>query len=87
MSHISSIDYQQCDSEQVEKASSKGRGTRAAGWFDDYIREHKGEQSVQSLVLEGGITGWANAGPEYVECMVDYDADFWQRPKESRSKA
>ncbi|KAI4190448.1 MAG: hypothetical protein LQ346_004918 [Caloplaca aetnensis] len=68
-------------------ASSKGRGTRAAGWFDDYIREQKGERSLQSLVLEGGITGWANGGKEYVECMADYDADFWQRPKESRSKA
>ncbi|KAI4127668.1 MAG: hypothetical protein LQ341_006770, partial [Variospora aurantia] len=66
---------------------SEERGTRAAGWFDDFIQDRKGSESVQSLVLEGGITGWANAGPDYVAWMVDYDADFWQKPKESRSKA
>ncbi|KAI4090243.1 MAG: hypothetical protein LQ344_004869 [Seirophora lacunosa] len=67
--------------------SSKGRGTRAAGWFDDLIQDRNGTESLQSLVLEGGITGWANAGPAYVACMADYDADFWQKPKESRHKA
>lgn len=27
-------------------------------------------------MLQGGIVGWANKGPEYVEWMVDYDAGF-----------
>ncbi|KAL8785799.1 MAG: hypothetical protein Q9213_003177 [Squamulea squamosa] len=67
--------------------SSKGRGTRTAGWFDDLIQDRKGTDALQSLVLEGGITGWANAGPDYVEWMVDYDADFWQKSKESRRQA
>lgn len=69
------------------EASSKGRGNRAAGWFDDLIQDREGTDSLQSLVLEGGITGWANAGPGYVEWMADYDADFWQKPKGSRQKA
>lgn len=72
---------------ETAQGSSKGRGTRAAGWFDDLIQDRNGTESLRSLVLEGGITGWANAGPAYVAYMVDYDADFWQKPKESRQKA
>ncbi|KAJ9190946.1 hypothetical protein DTO164E3_9089 [Paecilomyces variotii] len=48
--------------------SSRGRGTRAGGWFADLLVE-KGNTSMKSLVLEGGIKGWVGAGPEYVEWM------------------
>lgn len=67
--------------------SSKGRGTRAAGWFDDVIRDRRGTDALRSVVLEGGITAWANAGPEYIAWMADYDAGFWQKPKELRPQA
>lgn len=30
-----------------------------------------------SLVLEGGVKGWATAGDEYVERMDAYDAAVW----------
>lgn len=58
--------------------SCGGRGTRAAGWFADYIKE-QGNESMQSLVLEGGIKGWATAGPEYTALMVEYDANVWKK--------
>ncbi len=84
--------------------SSKGRGTRAAGWFDDLIRDRAGKTEgggsggeggggeggavqLQSLVLEGGITGWVAGGAEYVEWMVGYEEGYWRRPKEARGKA
>ncbi|KAE8351244.1 Rhodanese-like domain-containing protein [Aspergillus coremiiformis] len=56
--------------------SSRGRGVRAAGWFADYLDE-QGETFLTSLVLEGGIKGWATAGPEYTEWMNEYDAAVW----------
>lgn len=58
--------------------SSSGRGTRAAGWFADYIVE-QGETSMKSLVLEGGIRGWATAGSEYTELMSEYDVSLWTK--------
>ncbi|PGH14697.1 hypothetical protein AJ79_02863 [Helicocarpus griseus UAMH5409] len=59
--------------------SSRGRGTRAGGWFADYILEKEGEGAggMQSLVLEGGIKGWVAAGEEYVNKMEGYDASIW----------
>ena len=33
---------------------------------------------MQSLVLEGGIKGWATGGKEYVELMQEYDAKVWE---------
>ena len=48
--------------------SSRGRGTRAAGWFDDLIKE-KGHESMKSLVLFEGVAGWAAAGKEYSDMM------------------
>ncbi|KAL8928222.1 MAG: hypothetical protein Q9208_001932 [Pyrenodesmia sp. 3 TL-2023] len=69
------------------RCSSKGRGTRAAGWFDDLIRDRNGTEVLQSLVLEGGITGWVDGGAEFVEWMVEYDEGFWPKPKEERRKA
>ncbi|GLA28332.1 hypothetical protein AnigIFM63326_005904 [Aspergillus niger] len=56
--------------------SSKGRGVRAASWFADYI-ELQGETRLRSLVLEGGIKGWATAGKEYTDLMDEYDASAW----------
>ncbi|KAK2795795.1 hypothetical protein FQN52_003645 [Onygenales sp. PD_12] len=61
--------------------SSAGRGTRAGGWFADYISEKEagGEPSgMQSLVLEGGIKGWVKAGEEYVEKMDGYEEAVWK---------
>ena len=37
--------------------SSQGRGPRAAGWFEDHIRDRGGD--MKSLVLVQGINGWA----------------------------
>ncbi|KAL2760981.1 hypothetical protein ACRALDRAFT_1073400 [Sodiomyces alcalophilus JCM 7366] len=56
--------------------SSAGRGTRAAGWLADYLTE-KGDKDLQSLILKGGIKGWAAAGPEFTEWMDEYDKTVW----------
>ncbi|OJJ67597.1 hypothetical protein ASPBRDRAFT_58702 [Aspergillus brasiliensis CBS 101740] len=56
--------------------SSRGRGVRAASWFADYI-ELQGETRLKSLVLEGGVKGWAAAGKEYTDLMDEYDASVW----------
>ncbi|KAK9390161.1 Rhodanese-like domain-containing protein [Lipomyces mesembrius] len=56
--------------------SSRGRGTRAAGWFADYIAEQN-NSTLKSLVLEGGIKGWAAAGEEYTQLMDEYDESAW----------
>ncbi|KAL4920090.1 Rhodanese-like domain-containing protein [Aspergillus aurantiobrunneus] len=60
--------------------SSQGRGTRAAGWFRDYLLE-KGvsEAEVKSWKLEGGIKGWAKAGDEYTALMDGYDRAVWEK--------
>ncbi|RAH67854.1 putative arsenate reductase (Arc2) [Aspergillus aculeatinus CBS 121060] len=58
--------------------SSKGRGTRAASWFADYI-EQQGETRLRSLVLEGGIKGWVAAGEGYTDLMDEYDASVWAK--------
>ena len=57
-------------------ASSRGRGTRAAGWFHDYLSE-QGDGDVKSLILVEGIKGWANARPQYTERMDGYAAAAW----------
>jgi hypothetical protein len=59
-------------------ASSKGRGTRAAGWFADHIAEH-GDEEMKSLVLLEGIKGWATAGSEYTERMHEYNESIWAK--------
>jgi arsenical-resistance protein 2 len=56
--------------------SSRGRGTRAAGWFADYLEERQ-DGELKSLVLEGGIKGWATEGAEYTALMDEYDAAVW----------
>ncbi|KAK0649475.1 Rhodanese-like domain-containing protein [Cercophora newfieldiana] len=56
--------------------SSSGRGTRAAGWFADYLAE-RGDLEMRSLVLDGGIKGWVKGGSEFVARMDEYDAAVW----------
>lgn len=58
--------------------SSKGRGSRATGWFDDYLRD-RGDGSMRSLALEGGIKGWAGAGEEYTALMEGYERSEWEK--------
>ncbi|KAK9342813.1 Rhodanese-like domain-containing protein [Lipomyces starkeyi] len=57
--------------------SSRGRGTRAAAWFADYIKEQN-DPTLKSLVLEGGIKGWATAGEEYTALMDEYEESYWK---------
>lgn len=59
--------------------SSRGRGTRAAASFADYISEHgSAEDGMESVILEGGIKGWATAGTEFVEYMDGYNEAVWR---------
>lgn len=60
----------------VIAASSRGRGPRAAGWFSDYIVD-SGDEVMESLILVGGIKGWATAGGEFLEWMDGYDTAAW----------
>ncbi|SPO04111.1 related to arsenate reductase (Arc2) [Cephalotrichum gorgonifer] len=59
-------------------SSSKGRGNRAAGWFGDYIAD-QGDTAMKSKVLREGIKGWAGAGDEYREWMVEYTPSTWEK--------
>ncbi|KAK8074418.1 hypothetical protein PG997_009081 [Apiospora hydei] len=63
--------------------SSGGRGTRAAGWFQDYLDE-KGDKEMESAILKGGIKGWAMAGDEFVQWMDEYDEAVWRALKEGQ---
>ncbi|CAI7663561.1 unnamed protein product [Penicillium bialowiezense] len=56
--------------------SSTGRGTRCAAWFADYLEEKK-DTKIKSLILTGGIKGWAAAGEEFTSLMDGYDAAVW----------
>ncbi|KAL7813304.1 Rhodanese-like domain-containing protein [Trichoderma gracile] len=56
--------------------SSRGRGPRAAAWFDDYLAKC-GETDMESSVLLEGIKGWARAGDEYISWMDEYDVSVW----------
>ncbi|KAJ5827191.1 hypothetical protein N7447_003954 [Penicillium robsamsonii] len=58
--------------------SSAGRGTRAGGWFADYL-EDQHDTEVKSLVLTGGIKGWVAAGPDYTSLMTGYDTSVWTK--------
>ncbi|KAL5615865.1 hypothetical protein FOBRF1_004613 [Fusarium oxysporum] len=57
-------------------SSSRGRGPRAAGWFQDRI-DKQGDSHMESAILFEGITGWAKAGGEFVEWMDEYDSTVW----------
>ena len=59
------------------EGSSRGRGSRAAGWFSDYIQDQN-DTKMESFALEGGIKGWATAGEEYVKKMTEYDPSVWE---------
>ena len=61
----------------MRAGSSRGRGNRAAGWFADHIGS-KGDGNMESLVLLGGIKGWATAGGEYLHWMDEYDGTVWR---------
>ncbi|THW66526.1 hypothetical protein D6D19_09317 [Aureobasidium pullulans] len=59
--------------------SSRGRGTRAAAWFADYLDDrHEDQVLMESIVLLEGIKGWATAGDEYNAKMQEYDAGVWK---------
>ncbi|KAK5050434.1 hypothetical protein LTR84_003715 [Exophiala bonariae] len=60
--------------------SSKGRGSRAAGWFDDLIKDRSIE-GISSLVLKDGVAGWAHAGDDYTSLMEEYNASTWAAQK------
>ncbi|EXJ74496.1 oxidoreductase [Cladophialophora psammophila CBS 110553] len=60
--------------------SSRGRGTRAAGWFQDLI-EDKQVPNITSAILADGITGWARAGEEYTSLMEQYHPEHWLKEK------
>lgn len=62
--------------------SSRGRGPRAAGWFEDYIRTQT-ENSIRSVILEGGIKGWVTGGPEYVKELEGYEESVWAEEKKT----
>lgn len=67
----------------VHTGSSTGRGSRGAGWLQDYaikVAQEKGLEAPEVTVyaLEGGVRGWANAGPEYVEYMEGYNEQYWK---------
>ncbi|KAI0531660.1 Rhodanese-like domain-containing protein [Xylaria digitata] len=57
-------------------SSSRGRGTRAANWFHDYLAKC-GDDQMESLISLEGIKGWATAGDEFVSWMEEYDPSFW----------
>ena len=59
-----------------ETGSSRVRGVRAANWFAEYLEEQKNTK-IKSLVLEGGIKGWATAGKDYTRLMDEYDELKW----------
>lgn len=60
--------------------SSSGRGTRTASWFNDYIQD-QGDKEIQSVILAGGIKGWATAGDEFVKFMDGYVPEHWAQFK------
>ncbi|KAK5162677.1 uncharacterized protein LTR77_011251 [Saxophila tyrrhenica] len=56
--------------------SSRGRGTRAASWFADYLNE-QGDAKMKSLVLSDGIKGWVAEKGVFVRYMQEYDESKW----------
>jgi len=58
--------------------SSRGRGNRAAGWFQDLLTE-KEDHDIASLVLVEGIAGWVKGGAEYTKLIDEYDPEAWHK--------
>jgi arsenical-resistance protein 2 len=61
-------------------SSPKGRGSRAAGWFDDLVKDRNVE-GISSIILEDDGAGWANAGKDYTSLMEEYNASAWASQK------
>ncbi|KAL3952894.1 hypothetical protein ACCO45_012837 [Purpureocillium lilacinum] len=79
-------------------SSSRGRGTRAAGWFQDHIVDCGGGDSIESLILYEGVKGWALGGSQFVEWMEELtwttpgqfktpDSSAQNRERQRRSRA
>ncbi|KAM6513231.1 hypothetical protein FALCPG4_015684 [Fusarium falciforme] len=49
---------------------------RAAGWFRAYLAD-QGDKEMRSVILRGGIKGWATAGREYTDWIEEYNATKW----------
>lgn len=60
----------------VHAGSSRGRGNRAAAWFEDHINDNA-DPEMRSLALEGGIKGWVAEKGEYLHFMQEYDETKW----------
>lgn len=45
--------------------SSRGRGPRCAGWYQDALNQ-RGIEASRAYVLDGGIKGWTRNFPDYV---------------------
>lgn len=63
--------------------SSRGRGPRSAGWFQDALDQHE-IKDIKSYVLEGGIKGWVKQGrqqgqEEMLTLMEGYEAGYWDQ--------
>jgi len=74
--------YRLCEAAHIDTViwycgSSRGRGTRAAGWFDDLAKD-LGNTSMKSVTLADGIKGWATAGKEYEAYMDGFVREVWQ---------
>lgn len=53
--------------------SSRGRGPRCAGWYQDYLNERE-ETASKAYVLQGGIKAWLEQYRADKD-LVDYDAE------------
>ncbi len=56
--------------------SSRGRGSRAAGWFADHLAQ-RGNDQMKSVILQNGIKGWVAGGDEYTRWMDEYEEKVW----------
>lgn len=72
--------YPDTTARSYSSGSSRGRGTRAAGWFADIIADN-GDNSIESLFLQDGVAGWASGGEEFTVSMHEYDASKWKNTR------
>ena len=66
------------DENPLVLGSSRGRGTRAAAWFAEYC-EKRGNRDIESVFLQDGIKGWAQAGEEFIRLMTGFEAGVWEK--------
>ncbi|ETS80711.1 hypothetical protein PFICI_08240 [Pestalotiopsis fici W106-1] len=74
--------YNMCKAAGVQKViwycmSSRGRGTRGADLFSNYLQA-RGDSVMESIILVEGIRGWANAGDKFTDWLDEYDASYWE---------